>query len=168
MRYIRNFIVLMVFVLAVTPGHGELPENPNDLNTNGLYTTDQIEVFSELWAFIYLPEMGLFPLGDLVNEGSSGWMAFTSFGLPISSFEPVSMVTINPTRTNLGLVVLMPAETCIGDFDGDGLVNAGDIMLFSQAYVSGDLSADLTGDGEVNIWDQIFFLQLVSVGCITY
>ena len=161
-----SFIFLLFFTASFAMC--EVPGSEDNHEGDELFTADDLEVFSELWAYIYLPEAGLYPLGDLNDVESSGWAAFMSYGLPISSFEPVNMVATNPTRTNSGLLVLMPVVICIGDFDGDGDVNAGDILLFAQAYVDGDLSADLTGDGVIDIWDQIFFLQLVSAGCITF
>lgn len=167
-----RFIQLLIFVLLLLlspsfalgeeSGTGDSPDSGDELNT------DNTEEYSEVWAYIYFPNSGLFPLRSLNDSSSQGWQAYMSYGLPLSSYEPITMMTINPTRTNNGVVVLMPVVSCIGDFDGDGDVNAGDITLFALAYAAGDPSADLTGDGEIDIWDQLFFLELASAGCLTW
>ncbi len=159
---------------AQSLGYNESNEDTNnetneDTNTGEDEQSHQdIEDHIEEWAYIYFPDIGLFPLRQIVTEGSRAQIAYQEYGLDFEHFEPISMVTSNPNRTNIGNVVWMPTEPCIGDLDGDGDVNAGDLGLFALAFVSRDLSADLTQDGIVDHWDQIFFLELVSQGCVTW
>ncbi|VAX40132.1 hypothetical protein MNBD_PLANCTO03-1304 [hydrothermal vent metagenome] len=56
-------------------------------------------------------------------------------------------------------------DECVADFNGDGIVNTQDVLLFLNAWSAGDMSADVNGDGEVNTQDVLFFLNLWNVGC---
>ncbi|MCP4835000.1 MAG: hypothetical protein GY895_09585, partial [Phycisphaera sp.] len=44
-------------------------------------------------------------------------------------------------------------ETCVGDVNGDGIVNAGDLGLLIAAWGTADPTADINGDGTVDAGD---------------
>ncbi len=143
--------------------HGISDEDLSD----GSYSPGQAEDYIESWLYMHIPDFGTFTLREVLEEGTLGHDAFGTFGYPIEDFEPIELMTTNPTQNNNGIVVYMLAEHCLGDFNDDGTVNIGDLSLFTIAYSEGDLIADLTGNGEVDIFDQIFFIQLLSMGCVT-
>ena len=60
-------------------------------------------------------------------------------------------------------------ETCLGDFDNDGLISAGDLLTvlgtFGSACGSPFCGADLTGDGVVDTSDLLSFFALFGTAC---
>ncbi len=58
------------------------------------------------------------------------------------------------------------APTILGDLNGDGFVNTGDVSVLYQAIVSGSTDAlyDLNGDGNVNTGDVSMLYSLIIVG----
>jgi hypothetical protein len=46
--------------------------------------------------------------------------------------------------------VVFGASTCVGDLNGDGVVDGADLGTLLSAWGSGDLLADLTGDRQVD------------------
>lgn len=82
-------------------------------------------------------------------------------------------VRINGAAVNVGtqgyaLVVtgeVAMADECVADFNGDGVVNTQDVLVFLNAWNAGDSSADINGDGDVNSQDVLAFLNLWNTGC---
>jgi len=129
-------------------------------------TTPDTQGFIEPWMYVSVPENGTYTLRDVLEEGTDGWNAFMSYGLSIDAYEPISIFTTqSPTNYN-GIVVLVPQEDCLGDFNNDDVVDELDIILFAQAYAQGDAAADLTNDGVVDVQDHMLFIQLASMGCV--
>lgn len=59
-----------------------------------------------------------------------------------------------------------PEEPCLGDFNGDGVINAGDLsILLGDFGCTGDCVADLNGDGQVNTEDLLIFLTVFGTIC---
>jgi len=54
---------------------------------------------------------------------------------------------------------------CLSDFNSDGFSNGLDFDLFSDAFVSGDVSADLNGDSFINGIDFDLFAAQFEAGC---
>lgn len=146
---------------ASTLGH----VSSSDTIQNG-FSIDDLVGYEESWIYVSVPEYGNFLLREVLEVGTRGWYAVESFGVPIEQYVPAYAFTTNPTRTNNGVVILIPEPHCLGDFNNDGVVNAADITLFTMAYIAGDLSADLTGNGILDIFDQILFIQLATMGCV--
>lgn len=164
-----------VFMLIGSGGNGYFPQDEfvdpgardEDGTGKGIQSSGQAEEHAESWLYLFIPEIGTYTLREVLEEGTAGSEAFELFGEPIESYEPILLMTSHPTANNNGIVVLMIEEYCLGDFNDDGVVNVGDLSLFINALSTGDPAADLTGNGIIDIFDQIFFLQLVSMGCIT-
>lgn len=131
------------------------------------FSVDDFEDYIDSWIYVSVPGVGNYSLREVLEEGTPGWDAVASFGVPIDQYQPAYAFSTNPTRSNNGIVILIPEAQCLGDFNDDGVVNAADISLFLAAYVAGDLSADLTGNGYVDIFDQLLFLQLATMGCVS-
>lgn len=56
---------------------------------------------------------------------------------------------------------------CVGDFDNDGLVGAGDLLvLLADFGCSSNCSADLTGDDSTGISDLLVFLTVFGNSCL--
>lgn len=59
-----------------------------------------------------------------------------------------------------------PGEPCLGDFNGDGVINAGDLgILLGDFGCTSDCIADLNGDGTVNTEDLLIFLTVFGTIC---
>jgi hypothetical protein len=66
-------------------------------------------------------------------------------------------VTVTPSVTIVG---------CTGDFDLNGTINTGDLLLFLAAFgQSGSCSFDITGDFTVNTSDLLIFLASFATTC---
>lgn len=98
--------------------------------------------------------------------GAENWHAVGAFSMTLAAGNS----TIRTNGGNDGfLLILGPDEpqTCLADFNGDGMVNSGDLLtLLSQLGCSGDCTADLTGDGSVNISDILSFLSQFGNSCL--
>ncbi|HZW10574.1 MAG TPA: GC-type dockerin domain-anchored protein [Phycisphaerales bacterium] len=54
---------------------------------------------------------------------------------------------------------------CIGDFDGNGVVDTRDVIAFLNAWNAGDASSDCDGNGVIDTRDVICFLNAWNAGC---
>ncbi|MBL4697243.1 MAG: hypothetical protein JKX70_00265 [Phycisphaerales bacterium] len=122
--------------------------------------------FIEPWMYLTVPEDATYSLREVLTFGTPGWEAFGSSGYQLDEFEPIHVFAELPTLNNGGIVILMIVDRCLGDFNGNGMVDAGDIILFAHAYFAGDIEADLTRDGVIDFDDQSLFLELVRMGCV--
>jgi len=146
---------------------GSDPVDPmEDRDGDSQGTTPDAQGFIEPWMYVSVPESGTYPLREVLEVGTDGWNAFMSYGLSIDAYEPISIFATQSPTNYTGIVVLVPEEHCLGDYNDDDVVDAGDMILFAQAYAEADPTADLTADGVVDVQDHILFLQLVSMGCV--
>jgi WD40 repeat protein len=56
-------------------------------------------------------------------------------------------------------------ETCSADMNGDGSLNIQDFLAFLTAYAAGSPQADFTGDSLITIADFLSFLSAFAAGC---
>lgn len=65
-------------------------------------------------------------------------------------------------------IVEMDMDVIVGDMDGDGLLDIGDIVILISSVLSGDVldysKADVTGDGMVDIADVTTLISIVLNG----
>ncbi len=135
---------------------------PSDGGTNAGNADDYISP----WVYVAVPEGGTYTMREVAIEGTPGWDAFMLFDLGIEQYEPVHMLSSGTSTPGIRVVMWMPTEHCLGDFNDDGTTNAGDLLMFIQAYVAQDIAADLTGNGAIDIFDQFLFFQLVVMDCV--
>ena len=85
----------------------------------------------------------------------------TEFNL--QSSNPVSQDPADELGS-VGFRVASPPP-CFADFNGDGGVDAVDMLDFVAAVEDGDPAADLDGSAAVDFFDVVDFLRLVDAGC---
>ncbi len=62
-------------------------------------------------------------------------------------------------------IVRMTCDTCRADLTGDGELNIFDFLEFQNLFASGDPRADFDGDGDLTIFDFLEFQNDFSAGC---
>ena len=62
-------------------------------------------------------------------------------------------------------IVRMSCDTCRADLTGDGELNIFDFLEFQNLFAGGDLRADFDGDGDLTIFDFLEFQNEFSLGC---
>lgn len=124
------------------------------------------EGFIEPWMYIHVPGYGTYSMREVNRAGSEGQWAFDSYNKPLVAYEPIAIFVPSTSQPDAGLTVLIPIVRCLGDFTGDHVVDAGDLLPFALAFLADDLSADLNGDGVLDIVDQLVFFTLATMGCV--
>ncbi len=102
---------------------------------------------------------------------------------PVGSVVPFSMHLMNdipvdydangilPGATNAQLDFMgggsMPGRTggCAADFNGDGVVDFFDYLDFVDAFSAGDAAADFNNDDVIDFFDYLDFVDAFSAGC---
>lgn len=56
-------------------------------------------------------------------------------------------------------------QSCVADFNGDGVVDTRDVLAFLNAWASGSVATDLDGDGTIDTRDLLAFLNAWAVHC---
>lgn len=133
--------------------------NSEDTGSNGYETR------FEPWMFVSVPQHGIVPLQDVMDEASEAFHAFMDIGEPLDSYQPVDMLGTNQNAHNGAVVVYILPLNCLGDYNGDHVVNTYDLSYFIEYYVNQDPEADLTRDGRVDLRDQTLFVALTSLPC---
>lgn len=54
---------------------------------------------------------------------------------------------------------------CPADFNGDGVLNVFDFLVFQNFYTDQRRKADLNADGVLNVFDFLLFQNLFTEGC---
>jgi hypothetical protein len=54
---------------------------------------------------------------------------------------------------------------CAADFDGNGVLSAGDFIAFQAALAAGERRADMDGDGRLSVGDVVAFQRAFAAGC---
>ncbi|HZW08733.1 MAG TPA: GC-type dockerin domain-anchored protein, partial [Phycisphaerales bacterium] len=57
------------------------------------------------------------------------------------------------------------STTCVGDYDGNTIVDIRDVLAFLNAWNAGESAADIDGNGAVDTRDVIAFLNAWAAGC---
>lgn len=129
---------------------------------------DDPEIRFEDWVFVSIPDFGIVPMQDAMDPSSESNLAMMLHGAPFEAYEPVSVHATNQDRNNGAVLIYMLPQRCLGDFNSDGIVNLYDTALFVELFLAGDLRADLTFDGVVDVLDQMAFILLTTMPCVDY
>ena len=63
------------------------------------------------------------------------------------------------------VVLRVSAASCPADFTGDGGLNFFDFVSFLDAFNAGDPAADFNGDGVLNFFDFPEYINAFNAGC---
>lgn len=99
-----------------------------------------------------------------VGEGVSGGRrvsTMTTFGTELVVGGEFTHIGDTPSPN----IARYSCLACPADFNEDGTVNTQDIIVFLNAWVTGDPRADFNSDGTVNTIDVLTFLNAWVVGC---
>jgi photosystem II stability/assembly factor-like uncharacterized protein len=105
------------------------------------------------------------PLSGIV--ATEPWQPFGLF-LPRA---PVRDLDFDPQRRLLVAGLLgrgcwvVDVDACPADFNGDGVVDFNDMLIFLNLFATRDPRADLNGDGTVDFNDFLFFINIYSQPC---
>jgi len=124
--------------------------------------------FGDGWIYVYFPGFGTFSLGDSTTEGTFAHAIFEAFGGSFDGFDYVLMKTHAPSDINGGVIVFMPridGDSCIADFNDDGVVDLYDVFGFLEAFEAEDADADIDSNGGVDVFDLLRFLGGYTTGC---
>ena len=103
------------------------------------------------------------------QTGDMGEEVETLFVFEMEGNAPVYLAGIPTAEAHVSIdgiaVDTYASDSCVADFNGDGLVNTQDFIAYLGAWSDGDLAADTNGDGIVNTQDFIAFLSLWVAGC---
>ncbi len=87
----------------------------------------------------------------------------------IISFSGSGDVATGVTLTSDGIIVINATGTvppsCVADWNGDGVLDFFDILGFLDDFSLGNPEADINGDGVIDFFDIQEFLQLFAAGC---
>jgi hypothetical protein len=61
--------------------------------------------------------------------------------------------------------LIVEADDCDADFNGDGSVDTRDVLAFLNAWNAGNRSADCDGNGSIDTRDVLCFLNIWNAGC---
>lgn len=167
----RYLICIALIASAVSLGqgfdeHAQHDPAPAGSDGNNNADADAPGERQESWIFVQIPRYGLASLQSVLEDGSPANLAWQAIGQPIELYQPVPMLAPTANENNGAISVLMLPERCLGDFDWDGSVGWNDAVLFTQIFLNGHDAADLSGDGVLDIRDQILFLHLSTVPCV--
>lgn len=162
----------MAFVLAsllsISVSHADVTDymggSDTDSNNDGLPDTD---VDYPSWIFLSLPGYGIASLQNVATDGTPAREAFIDIGEPLSSYVPTPVFASFQSAADGAIAIFMLPERCLGDFNNDGVVNLYDAPLFVDAYLSMDLSADLSRDGRIDARDHMTFMLLLTMPCVS-
>jgi hypothetical protein len=123
-------------------------------------------------AFVFRPDLGFTDLGNLVGGGltPSGWSTLTSpaFSDALRTIVGTGYVSGQTSGQSVFAMVRTPAPACVGDLNGDNVVDCKDLTAFlarfGNAVTPGD-PGDFNNDGEVNTRDLTRFLGRFGSAC---
>ena len=81
---------------------------------------------------------------------------------------------VDDTGTQLGTIIFSGSGTvvatgtyndCSADITGDGALDVFDVFAFLDLFNAGDAGADFTGDGSLDVFDVFAFLDAFNTGC---
>lgn len=109
----------------------------------------------------------LFVDGELQGEASGTWIdpgstffigggdGGNDYGAGIFDEFMIYDTALTPGE----LLYLSNARNVLGDFNGNGVLDMGDLDDMAAGMVAGDTSFDLTGDGQINYNDRVYWVK---------
>lgn len=96
------------------------------------------------------------------NGGDAGYEVWAALGEHLGGFNdqfrPLSSTGTVFAR-NVGFQLVAEVDGILGDFNGNGVLDSGDLDEMADGMASGDLAFDLNGDGSVNLSDRQLWVQ---------
>ncbi|MEZ6318682.1 MAG: GC-type dockerin domain-anchored protein [Phycisphaerales bacterium] len=106
-----------------------------------------------------------------VHEGLNAGVGMVSgeacAALSVSGFlsRSIELRAVVQTPCGSATTNIITVTVCPPDLSCDGVVNLDDIATFAQAFIAGDLLADLDGNGVLNLDDIAAFADAFLAGC---
>lgn len=159
--------------------NGSLVNFPPVLNANGVVAfraTDVLHDSTAVWVgdgtdlvklieYDQMIETDLGPIALGFDFGGGTGRQVVNGVVDINEAGQVAFAAFLRNGT-IGVFVATPVGSgCVGDFDGNGVLDFFDVSAFLGAYQGGDPAADLSGDGIFDFFDVSAFLNAFNAGC---
>lgn len=92
------------------------------------------------------------------------YFSFTSF-LPRYLSQLESIVSAEGHTMTTTMAAASAPVPCYADVNGDGLVNMFDMLGFMNLFAARNIQADMNGDGRISIFDLLRFFESYDTGC---
>ena len=105
--------------------------------------------------------------GDQIQVGLEDVRTLFDFDVqgPLTPSGQILVLAEFTDETEALLRVQLGAETCLADFNQDGVLNVLDFVAFQTAFVAQDLRADCDANGQFQILDFVCFQVAFFQGC---
>ncbi|MEO1008689.1 MAG: GC-type dockerin domain-anchored protein [Planctomycetota bacterium] len=112
-------------------------------------------------------------VGGMTLLGGVGYFTVAGDGLgaraELWSFDPFTgdqrfIATLDGVAAITGLAIA-PPPPCRVDLDGDGRATFFDVLRYMELFELRDPLADVTGDGSIDLFDFVAFLDAIEAGC---
>ncbi|MCA9303631.1 MAG: hypothetical protein KC996_05885 [Phycisphaerales bacterium] len=113
---------------------------------------------------VLFADEGVLSLGytPLLDPADADWVPALGY---IADDRRVYTTAHNTATDEYWIVVLVPDGACAADLTGDGELDIFDVFAYLDLYSASDPAADLTGDGTLDIFDVFAFLDMFNAGC---
>ena len=165
-RFSRPVRVALCLFASFSGMHAFASSNSNQ-DTHGSSGNDAGDpgMQQERWQYVEIPRFGIASMQQVLEVGSPANIAWLNIGEPIEHYQVVALQSPIANVNNGALVLYILPERCLGDFNNNGHIDLEDVVTFAIAYLNGEPAADVSGDGQIDVRDQILFLHLASIPC---
>jgi probable HAF family extracellular repeat protein len=124
----------------------------------------------EFEAFLWTPGTGMVNLREhLISEfglggALEGWILFEAAGVSDDGAAIVGS-GLNPGFVVEGWIVRLPGAACYADFTGDGELDIFDFLGFVNAFNAGEDIANCDDEGGLDLFDFLCFTNTFNAGC---
>ncbi len=85
---------------------GDSWDADQDIGSDAGFSSEDILRLFYPWVFVRIADRGTYSLQEINEPGSTGWIEFNDFGLPLESYEPLSLHLTTPSEYNGGVLLL--------------------------------------------------------------
>ncbi|MCA9304111.1 MAG: hypothetical protein KC996_08320, partial [Phycisphaerales bacterium] len=148
-----------------------------DLNFDGAVDSADLDLFDTLLAGAdfdatedYIDPDTMLPIEDPSNPGTN-FQSYVFQGRLANAFlgamglDPADGLDTPSEDDRNALIALIGPLECSADITGDGTLDIFDVFGYLDLFNTGDLGADFTGDGTLDIFDVFAFLDAFNAGC---